>query len=404
MSRRTGGKPERVGENAGVTPSPRSETPLPRDQFPVAERYRYLNHAGVAPLPRCAADAAKEFLDDFVRRGAVRFESWEKRMEAVRSSAARLLGVPSTDVAFVKNTTEGLGFVANGMPWKEGDRVLVPNHEFPSTIYPWLSLRDFGVQVDLLEPVGPGWTLPLELFERALVEQPTRLVAVSWVQFGRGWRTDLAALARLCHDHGALLCADAIQGLGVLPAQLQEWDVDFAMADAHKWMLGPLGTGVLYVAERNRELLRPLEPGWASVVHREEWDNLELIYDASARRFEGGSQTLETIMEMGASLDLLLEAGIDEIWRHVDSLADRATDGLEASGATVLSDRSPQGRSGIVTFGIPGHDATTVWEKLDAQRIICSARGGGVRIAPHGYNTAEEIDTLIDAVVRIARG
>jgi cysteine desulfurase/selenocysteine lyase len=377
-------------------------TPLPRDQFPVTGQYCYLNHAGIAPLSRAAVDAGRRFLDDFLYRGSVGFDDWEQPIEDVRHAAATLLGVPSIDVALVKNTTEGLGFVANGLTWTEGDRVLVPNYEFPSTIYPWLSLRDRGVKVDLIEPIGPGQTLPIELFERRLREAPTRLVAVSWVQFSRGWRTDLAALAALCHEHGALLCADVIQGVGVVPAALADWGVDFAMADAHKWMLGPLGTGVFYVAERCRDLLRPLEPGWASVAHREEWDNLDLAYANSARRFEGGSYTIEAVMEMGASLDLLLGAGIDAVWAHVSALLDFAVGGLEAAGATVLSDRSAAGRSGHITFVVPGHPSDEVWRQLDGEHIVCSPRGGGIRIAPHGYNTTDDLQEVIDVVAHLA--
>ena len=233
-------------------------TPLPREQFPVADTYRYFDHAGIAPLSRAAADAAHAFFDDFMRRGVVGFTGWEDHMEEVRTSAASLMGVPADDVAFVKNTTEGLAFVANGLAWQPGDRVVVPDREFPSTVYPWLSLQDLGVETTLVEPVGTGWTLPLELFEHELTRAPVRLVVVSWVQFARGWRTDIHALASLCHEHGALLCVDAIQGLGIVPAAFADWGIDFAAADAHKWMLGPVGSGVLYVAANARDLLRPL--------------------------------------------------------------------------------------------------------------------------------------------------
>jgi selenocysteine lyase/cysteine desulfurase len=223
-------------------------------------------------------------------------------------------------------------------------------------------------------------------------------VAVSWVQFGRGWRVALDELSRLCHDHGALLCADVIQGLGVVPAELQRWGVDFAMADAHKWMLGPVGIGLLYVARDRRELLRPLEPGWASVAHREEWDNLELVFDDSARRFEGGTPNSLTLAGMGASIDLLLDAGVDTVWRHVDALCARLVEGLEAAGATVLTRRGAQHGSGIVTFEPVGGDPAMVVERLKALGIVCAARGGGVRVAPHGYNTAAEIDALVRAL------
>jgi cysteine desulfurase/selenocysteine lyase len=378
-------------------------TVLPRDQFPVTERWRYLNHAGMAPMPRAAVDVGHAHLDEVLHDGTVNVETWDERVEDVRASAARLMGVPSTDVAFVKNTSEGLGFVANGLDWRPGDRVVTVDREFPSAVLPWLALRDRGVTVDLVAPVGEEMRYPVDAFAAALAAGPTKLVAVSWVNFARGWRVDLAALAQLCRDHGALLCVDAIQALGVVPADFAAWGVDFATADAHKWLLGPLGTGVLYVAGEHRDRLRPLEPGWASVAHREDYDNLELVYDDSARRFEGGSYTYETILQMGASIDLLLAAGIPRIWAYVQGLLDHAAAGLTTAGASVLSTLDPAGRSANLTFSLPGHDPADLHAALRGAGFVCSPRGGGIRVAPHGYNTIDELDALVAEVGAHAR-
>jgi cysteine desulfurase/selenocysteine lyase len=380
-----------------------STTPLPREQFPVADRYRYLSHASVAPLPRVAVEAGHAFLDECLHHGAVDMDDWDHRVEITRASAADLLGVPTDDIAFIKNTTEGLAFVAAGLDWRPGDRVLALDRDYPSAVYPWLALCDRGVTVDLIEPVGTAWRYPIDAFAEALAAAPTRLVAASWVHFSRGWRIDLPTLAQLCRDHGALLCIDGIQGLGVLPADLAAWGVDFAAADGHKWMLGPLGTGVLYVAEERRDLLRPVEPGWSSVAHKHEFDRLDLVYDDSARRFEGGSYTMETILQLGASIDLLLAAGIDRIWAHVRDLQDHLAEGLARAGATVVSDLSDTGRSGNLTFTLEDHDPVAINERLQAAGIICSPRGGGVRVAPHGYNTTDELDELIAVVTEEAR-
>ena len=375
--------------------------PLDRSQFAVTATFRYLNHASAGVLTRAAVEAGTAFLAEHASLGAMGYVDWDERVERVRATAARLLGVGAADVAFVKNTTEGLSFVANGLDWRPGDRVLVADREFPSTIYPWLAQRDRGVTVDLLEPVGAGWTLPLERFADALRAHPTRVVAVSWVQFARGFRVDLAELAALCHAHGALLCVDAIQGVGVLPAAFEAWGVDFAALDAYKWLLGPLGTGVLYVAEANRDRLRPLEPGWSSVAHRERYDHLELIYADSARRFEGGTLATEAILQMGASMDLLLDAGIDAVWRHVDGLLDHLVARVDETPATVVSDRSPSGRSAVVTLDLAGHDPDRVVDDLRATGVVCSARGDGLRVSPHGYNTRDEVDQLADALVSV---
>jgi selenocysteine lyase/cysteine desulfurase len=374
-----------------------AKPPLPRELFPVTGRWSFLNHAGVAALPQPAVEALVSVAVELARDGSV--ADFEERTEGVRSAAARLMNVPVADVAFVKNTTEGLAFVASGLDWSPGERVVVPDLEFPSTMYPWLALAERGVVVDRVVPEGPGHCLPVDAFRKVIEAGPApKVVTTSWVQYGRGWRTDLAALAEVAHAAGALLCVDAIQGLGVIPADFDRWGVDFASADAHKWLLGPSGSGVFYVRHSCLDRLRPLEPGWASVRHREQWDNLDLVWDATARRLEGGSANVAGIMAMGATIELLLGTGIDAIWRHVQALGDRLGQGLAGIGATVLSERSAGGRSGIITFALDGASPAALTDALRERSIVCSPRGGGVRVSPHGYNTAEEVDRLVDAV------
>lgn len=377
-------------------------TPLARDNFPAAHRWAYLNHAGICPLPQPSVDAMHRRATEVSLDGEFTYAAHSAEIERVRSSVARLMGVPSRDIAFVKNTTTGLGFVANGLDWSPGDRVIVPDLEFPSTLYPWLALADRGVVVDRVQPSGPGGKLEIQAFaERIAAGPPPKLVVTSWVQFGRGWRVDLAELGQVCREVGALLCVDVIQCLGAIPACLEEWGVDFAMADGHKWLLGPAGSGVLYVRGSRLDLLRPLEPGWNSVRHREDWDNLDLVFDDSARRLEGGMPNIMGIAALGASIDLLLTAGVPAIWSHIDHLCNLVCDGLAAIGATVLSDRSPKARSGIVAVHVDGPPIPLLAEQLRARGVAVSARAGGLRISPHGYNTEQDIDRLIRAVAEL---
>lgn len=377
--------------------------PLDRRLFPVTNELIWMNHAGIGPLPTVAVDAIVDAAAAFRDRGGLAYDPLAERMEEVRGAAARLMGVPATDLAFVKNTTEGIAFAASGLDWKAGDRVIVPDYEFPSNVYPWTALRDRGVVVDLLQPVGARRELPVELFEDALRAKPARMVAVSWVQYGYGWRVDLAALGTLCREHGALLCVDAIQGVGVLPAQFGTWGVDVAAAACHKWMLGPHGLGVMSVSARAREELRPLEPGWASVVHREEYDNLELVYDDSARRYEGGTYALVDMPGMGASIDLLLDAGIDRVWTHVDELCRRLADGVAALGAELRSVHDSDNRSGIVSFVLPGVSTQDAVAHLERRKIFCRPRAGAVRLSPHAYNTTDEVDAVLEALGGLRR-
>ncbi|WP_181776348.1 aminotransferase class V-fold PLP-dependent enzyme [Amycolatopsis pittospori] len=378
-------------------------TPLSRDQFPAAKRWAYLNHAGICPLPAVSVEAMHRQAVEVSLDGEFTYAAHSAAIEQARASAATLMGVPARDVAFVKNTTTGLGFVANGLDWSPGDRVVIPDFEFPSTLYPWLALADRGVVVDRVRPDGPGGRLTTEAFAETIAAgPPPKLVVTSWVQFGRGWRVDLAALSRVCRDAGALFCVDVIQGLGAIPARLEEWGVDFAMADGHKWLLGPQGCGVLYVRESRLDLLRPLEPGWNSVAHREEWDNTDYVPDGTARRLEGGMPNIAGIVALGTSIDLLLAAGVDEIWSHVDGLCDLACDGLAGIGATVLTDREAGHRSGIVSVHVDGPPIPLLAERLKARGIACSARSGGLRISPHGYSTEADIERLVGAVKKLA--
>lgn len=375
------------------------DTPLNRDHFPVCRRWAYLDHAAISPISQPAADAMREAAASLAADGSLTYEDHQARIERARTTAARTMGVPAADVAFVKNTTEGLGFVANGLDWSPGDRAVLPALEFPSTVFPWSTLGDRGVSVSFVRPRGPGRTLPLSAFAEVIdAGPPPRVVVVSWVQFAHGWRTDLAGLSRMCKARGTLLVADIIQGLGAIPAELEAWGVDFAAADGHKWLLGPGGSGLLYVRRSCLDLLRPLEPGWHSVGRPEQWNSLAFDPDDSARRLEGGMLNTVGILGMAASLDLLRAASAEAVWRHIDQLCELAVEGLREVKATVLSNRSPQGRSGIVTFTVPGVDPDAAVAELKAAGVICSVRGGGLRVSPHGYNTESDIERLVRTV------
>jgi selenocysteine lyase/cysteine desulfurase len=375
------------------------DTPLDRDQFPVCRQWAYLDNAAIGPIPLSAVEAMGHHTMELATSGGLTFDDHQVSIERIRAAAARMMGVPATDVAFVKNTTEGLGFIANGLQWAPGDRVVVPALEFPSATFPWSTLQDRGVSVSFVHPRGPGRTLPVSAFAEVMDAGPApKLVATSWVQFGRGWRTDLAELAEVCRERGSLLCVDAIQGLGVVPARFEEWGVDFAAADGHKWLLGPAGSGVLYVRRSHLGLLRPLEPGWHSVRNPQAWDELTFDPDDTARRLEGGMLNAVGILGMGASLTMFENASVAAVWEHVHRLCEHAVARLREAGATVLSSRSHEGRSGILTFRVGGVAPEAAVTALKEAGVACSARGGGLRVSPHGYNNEEDIDRLVRAV------
>lgn len=276
------------------TPPRLDAPPLPRDEFPTTRHWTYLNHAGMGPIPLPAVNAMVRRAMELACDGELAWDEHKANVERVRAMGARVLGVPVDDVAFVKNATEGVAFVATGLELTEGDRVIASDLRLPVEPLP---LAGAARARRARRPrASRGEALPVEAFAEVIAAGPApKVVATSWVQFRRGWRVDLPGLADVAHDAGALFCADVIQGLGAIPAELERWGVDFAMADGHKWLLGPQGTGLLYVRAAHRDLLRPLEPGWNAMRHREQWDELALAYDDSARRFEGGMPNITGI-------------------------------------------------------------------------------------------------------------
>lgn len=378
-------------------------TALSRELFPICREWRYLNHASVNALATPVAQAMTDWIDAAVSSGCFAGDA-EEDVQSVRDKAAGLMGVDPTELAFLKNTSEGLAFVAAGLAWTPGDRILIPGGEFPSNVYPWRALESRGVTVEVLAPRGTAEAVTAEDVKIALEQgPPPKLLALSWVQFRRGWRTDLSEVTRVAHGAGALVCVDVIQGLGVIPAELGRWGVDFASGGSHKWLLAPPGIGLFYVRQEVMDRLRPVEPGWASVSHREEWDNMELVWDGSARRFESGTLDLCAVAGLGASIDLLLRTGTRRIWEHVDGLCTRLVDGLEDCGAKVLSQREAKGSSGIVTFIIKGRQPADLVEQLKDRKVIVSPRGDGIRVSPHGYNSNDDIDELLAALREILR-
>jgi selenocysteine lyase/cysteine desulfurase len=375
-------------------------TPLPRSAFPVTERWTYLNHATICAPPRPAIDAAAAFNRDAAETGSAGFLDRVASVRPVREKVARLVGGDADGVAFTKNTTEALSIVANGMTWDRGDRVMLLAHDFVSTREPFIHLTRRGVELVELEPVDDAHRVPLDAFEAALAPGRVRLVVASWVQSNRGWRLDPSALAALCHRYDALLCLDVIQGLGVVPAAVESWGVDAVACGSHKWLLSPEGVGFLWLAPPLRTALSIPAPGWRWMGDEASEAAYLQELESTASRFEGGTLNGAGLAAMGAAIDMLAGAGMSHVWSYVSQLCDRVVAGLEGTGATVLSDRSPGASSAIVSFVPPSGAAADLSAALYEDGFATSARTGAVRVSPHAYNTVEEIDAFVAAVAR----
>ncbi|MEK0363663.1 aminotransferase class V-fold PLP-dependent enzyme [Pseudomonas sp. CBC3] len=367
------------------------------DEFPQIEGLRYLNHAAVAPWPRRAADAVTAFAQQNITLGARNYPQWLAVETSLRGRLARLLNAPSSaDIALVKNTSEALSFVAFGLDWKAGDQIVISNEEFPSNRVVWEALKPQGVEVlqvnlkgddpeaDLLAACGPK----------------VRLMAISAVQYASGLRLDLPRLGEGCEQRGVLLCIDAIQQLGAQPFDVQRYRCAFAMADGHKWLLGPEGLGVFYCRSDLRAKLKLHEYGWHMLEHAGDYERSDWQPARSARRFECGSPNLLGAMALDASLSLLEEVGMNEVGLALAERVDFLQHELSAMpGVELLSPADPTRRAGIITFKIDGWDNQALFERLKAEQIVCALRGGGIRFSPHFYTRQEVIEQSL-AVIR----
>jgi len=364
-----------------------------RSEFALAPDLVYLNHAAVAPWPRRTRAAVVRFARENARQGACAYPQWLATETRLRERLARLLGAPDTeDLALTKNTSEALSLVARGLAWWPGDNVVGIAQEFPSNRIPWQALAGLGVQwraLDLDTATDPEADL------LALCDARTRLVAVSWVQYGRGLRLDLTRLANLCHARGIPVCVDAIQGLGALPFDLARMPVDCVAADGHKWLLGPEGVAVFYCRPELRDRLALHQFGWRMVAAPGDYERADWTPAANARRFECGSPNMLGIHALEASLSLLEEVGSAAIAAAIAERVAYLTERIDAHGFELLSPRAPARQSGILTFRVPGVPVMALHQSLTAAGVVCAPRGGGLRFSPHFYTPIEHLERAV---------
>ncbi len=323
-----------------------------REEFPVTDQLIYLNHAAVAPLPRRAASAMQAFADDALQHGSLHYDQWLDTYEKLRMAAARLIGAHPREIALMKNTSEGIATVAMGLDWHPGDRIVAFREEFPANYYPWVRLETQRCYVEWLSVHDP-----LEAIDLACTG--SKLLAISFVQYLSGFRADLNAIGEICSRHGCFFFVDAIQGLGAFPLDVEAAHIDALAADGHKWMLGPEGCGILYVRQSRQDSIIPREFGWTNVAGYNDYASRDMTLRSDAGRYECG--TLNTIGCYGlrASVELLLEAGIERIAPAVQALTDQLAEGARRKGYIMLADREPEKAPALSPFISPAWTAAT---------------------------------------------
>jgi selenocysteine lyase/cysteine desulfurase len=361
-----------------------------RREFPVTERLIYLNHAAVAPLPRRGAEAMQWLASDALENGSLHYPQWMEAVDGVKAAVARLINAEAGEIATVKNTSEGIATVALGLKWNPGDRIVAFREEFPANYYIWKKLEEWkDVRVEWLSCYDP-----LEKIEQAA--KGARLLAISFVQYLSGHRVDLEAIGEICSQHGVFFFVDAIQGMGVFPLDVRKAKIHALAADGHKWMLGPEGCGVLYIQQDRQDEIEPMEFGWTTVAGWQDYASRDMGLRRDAGRYECGTLNTVGCFGLRASVELILEAGVDRIAAHVQHLGDLIAEGARDRGYEVMAERTATTGAGIVSIRKPGVDARVTWAHLKENGVTSAPRQGWVRLSPHFYISAEEIGRVLE--------
>jgi cysteine desulfurase / selenocysteine lyase len=361
-------------------------------EFPITDAWTYFDTATYGPHPRryvqtMAAAASALSTAPLGTTGA--------GIETVRDSAARLLHAPLDHVALLRSTGEGTNLVTSGLRWQPGDEVILYELDFPSLIAPWLALAERGVAVAIIADNGRH-RFEMEDVER-LISPRTRAISVSLVNNLTGFRAPVERLAELCRARGLWFTVDAVQALGSLDVDAPSLGADVVSAHGYKFLLSGFGYALAYVSDR---AIQDLAVAHVSGSNIQSPDGASL-FDAGvkllpdARRFEPSMPNLPAMLAMGASLDLLLEAGPERIDAHNRALCARLADGLNRRGFTLVTSSRPGEAAGIVCAVHPNIELDAIREHLQQRQIVCAVRGGQLRFAPHLFNTPDEVDQLV---------
>ncbi len=385
--------------------------------FPILGKRDFFNHAGASPWPMPAIEAMRRCVEDW---GVLTYlgEGWFDRIGKLREALAGLIGASVDEISIQRNTGDAISMVAGGLSLRAGDRIVTAGCEYPSNVYPWFNAAErVGASVELVpeDRAADGRAFVdedrlIEACERGC----TRVLAISHVQWTSGQQMNLQKLGSFCRERDIFFCVDGIQSLGVVPLDVSKTPVDAICSGGHKWLMSPLGAGLLYVRRQWIERLRPPSVGWASVERPLDW-SIKWKLQASAERFETGTHNLAGVVGMLESIRLLNEVGVERIHARVRGLCER----FEAAVKSELSERgidmSSSGHHDVVRWLTPrenyraggascfeiGPDPEKFATNLDREdRIHLAARMGRMRFSPHFYNTEEQIDRAARAVGR----
>ncbi len=369
-----------------------------RTYFPITATDIYLNHAAVSPLSTKVVKAINDIMSSRSQGPIEIFPQLSEEIIGLKNNLGTFIGADKENIAIISNTSEGFNWLVQGLDWKDGDRVLLVDQEFPANIYPFLNLEQKGVSIDYV-PLRNGFIYPDEIEKK--IQPRTRLLSISFVEFLNGFKNNLPEIGKVCKKNEIIFSVDGIQGVGALPIDMKICGIDFLSNGGHKWLMGPQGCGFMYLAPDLMTQLKPAFAGWLSVKDSWNFFDYRLDFLDDARRFEIGTMNVFGIVGLRAATDLLLKAGTARIEQHLLGLGSRLIAGLEEVGFKSVGSDKQSERSGIYSFTGPNPDEMVKY--LQANRIHLSLRNEIIRFAPHFYNTYEEIDEVIRLCGRFVR-
>jgi selenocysteine lyase/cysteine desulfurase/short-subunit dehydrogenase len=370
-----------------------------RDYLPAAKDYRFLNYAATAPIFKPSADVMASIVQQNLEPMSKHFEQWLAVIESARNTVARAIGGSPAEIAFTANTSMGLSIIAASVKWREGDKVIYPADEFPSNRFVWENLKGKGVCAEALE------TADGEDFVESLRKQNldrVRLVSFSAVSYIDGRRADVREIVEFCHGRNILVAADGIQAVGAIPVDVHQWHCDFLACGGQKWLLGPVGSGFLYIRkDLLEELFIPLV-GWASSRSAGTFDAPNLEFVQGARRLEPGLPDVASIAGLAKSIEVLSSAGWENIFQRVRDHNQRIRETLIQTGYVPLNLEDDK-QSGIVTIPLDGDkEAEAVYQSLEKERIIVTQgrrlSRRQLRVSAHATTSCEDVDVFLNVM------
>ena len=364
-----------------------------RGLFPVVENQIYLNHAACSPISLWVRRALEEY---FSRRTQDRVDDFKRDLEEaqdLRENLGKLIDAPADRIALTSNTTHGLNIIAAGLPWQKGDEILLSEMEFPANVYPFLNLRNRGVNIKQI-PDNDG-RITVDMFRRHATDS-TRLISLSFVQYLNGYRADLKRIGQFCSENDILFIVDGIQGLGGFPLSVEDLPIDALASGGHKWLMSPKGTGFLYLTKRLQDRLELPYLGWLSVEHPLDFHNYNQKLTQRASRFELATPNQAGIYGMNAAVQLLHRAGIGSISEHLLRITGYLREKLSEKGYEILTPFTDNERAGIILFSAGSADRNKdLFRTLLDRNVTISYREGFLRVSPHFYNTREDMDQFL---------